>query len=802
MIRLKSTGYRSRGFSLLEVMIAVVVLATGLLALAALQGSLTRSSAEAKVRGRVAAMLSARMDELRSVGYGNAALNTGTVTTPITLGTIDPCDGDATDWLDCTRTQAGLGSLDVTQVTHIWSSIAGASNFTEDRVPAADEPEFKRVSLTASWTDATGGNHQLASVSDMSFLGLSASLIPPPDDEASGGGGPTVRTTNPATAGVIPIALGNGESSAASNPTPELVGSQSNQKIVGTKFNVLTYTPSGNAAIIQRRFENEVIKCSCQYGAGSTLPAIYQTAQWPAIWTGERYDLYKPNPVAPAPGQALSSGRKSGVEQSPLCQECCRDHHDTSTAGVAKFDPERTIATGETTGREKYYLTNQNALQITPNTTNFDYVNACRVIRVDGFWRTASDMYSRQFGLLETESRVEGGVTKQAKTGLPTTAATVAYTTFVKNYLKQYDGTVATAPTGAQALFDGTTGINVPSLVTIDAPNTTDYRYLHGRGLYVDYLEAKARTKLVDVLADTGAQGRCPTGSNIEDCVLPYLPFTSANLTEIATWIASVPTVLVVNSGNLLATDPSQPSGSRTYGRLSGTSNNTATVRQSNSGVAINTVLTTLDGVDPTDNTTVNDAQPFQVSGSLGTGDDFFVRISGGGLNPFVFYTVPILGADSGECLKPAGSPHDCGTNSTLPSSGSISLSHYWSEAPVSTSTTTTLGSIQCTYNGSPVTVQTNGQNANIDVPAFHNYYVSAASIGATPGLLPYTVVGDGLKTETTSVSFALIPNGSTAQVTLSEQSGSPILATLVSCTATQQGNNYYFGVGTWNQSW
>ena len=162
--------------------------------------------------------------------------------------------------------------------------------------------------------------------------------------------------------------------------------------------------------VIQKRFETEVIKCSCKYGAGGTnLPAIYQMAQWPAIWTGKRYDLYQPS-VARAPGQAFSSGPKPGVEQSPLCQECCRDHHDTNATGVAKFDPERSDGS-----RAKFDLNGSGALVQVNNTSNGSYVDACRVIRVDGFWRTASDMYSRQLGLLETET-VAGA---KAKTGLP-----------------------------------------------------------------------------------------------------------------------------------------------------------------------------------------------------------------------------------------------------------------------------------------------------------------------------------------------------------------------------------------------
>src|SRR5687768_16065863 len=102
----------SRGFSLLEVLIAVVVLSVGLLALAALQGRLTQASSEAKVRGRVAAMLSARMDALRSGGYG-------TINTAAFPGDGDCGDG-IDDWIECARDEAGLSELSATQTVATW----------------------------------------------------------------------------------------------------------------------------------------------------------------------------------------------------------------------------------------------------------------------------------------------------------------------------------------------------------------------------------------------------------------------------------------------------------------------------------------------------------------------------------------------------------------------------------------------------------------------------------------------------------------------------------------------------------
>lgn len=762
---------RSRGFSLLDVLITVVVLSIGLLALAALQGSLTRSSAEAKVRGRVAAMLVARMDTLRTGGYGALVAGGPTVATSTAA---DACDGTPADWLDCAREQAALGSLSLSQTIATWY---GANTFATPAPPTPDPKvaQFKRITLAASWQDATGANQQLSLSSDVSALGLSNHIVIPPQETSGGLGGPIVRTRDPATAGVVPIAMGTDATSATTNPVPELVGQANNQEIVGTRFNVLNYTPpSGGAVVIQKRFETEVVKCQCRYGAGgNSLPAIYRTAQWPAVWVGERYDVYKPDGDAPAPGQSLAAGPKAGVEQSALCQECCRDHHDRIGGSDARFDPER----GD--GLVSKYDQNGSGELVVKNSTSGDYLDACRLIRVDGFWRTASDLYARQFGLLETQPVNDVA----AKSGLPTSAAVAAYTGFAKDFLDDYNGGSATPTSDAQTRFDATAGINEPTLITIPRASATDYRYLHARALYVDYLEADARTHLSEVLADTGTGGRCPEGSVVADCVLPNLPFTTINLTEIATWLASDPNVLTVNSSNLLATDPAQPSGGRTIGRGAGTASNQTSARRSNSGVAVSTVLDTVAGVDPEDNATLDDAQEFEVGSSAGPA--FNVRIGGSTGSPFVYFT---LGTDVDvECLKPAGADHQCvtATGTTMPQAGSIRLANYWVE-------TTVTQWMTATCDGRVATAQ-------VAVPIFRNYEVTSAVIGGLAGTIA-APVSDNTVAESTSVSFSLIGAGDRIDVTLAEQAGSPTYATIVSCTTNGKGNQINNIV--WNKPW
>jgi prepilin-type N-terminal cleavage/methylation domain-containing protein len=307
------------GFSLLEVLIAVVILATGLLALAALQGSLARNSADAKVRSRIVSLLSAEMDNERSTAYDAVA----SLGAPISANSPDCTDLSVLNAVEVAACDAGLSNLTLNRTVTQYGANVGGTAFDAGAPAGSNKAEFKVITVTATWTDATGQTRSSSMRSTLSALALQVNNpLVDNDSDNEFPAGPVVRQSSPVTAGMIPIALGNGDSTAASNPTPELVGKNQNQTLVGTRFNVLTYTPTdNNLAIIQQRIETEVIKCTCQYGAGgSNLGEIYRTAQWPAVWTGSRYELYVPDDNKAAPGQQWSAGPKSGVTQSALCQ--------------------------------------------------------------------------------------------------------------------------------------------------------------------------------------------------------------------------------------------------------------------------------------------------------------------------------------------------------------------------------------------------------------------------------------------------------------------------------------------------
>lgn len=799
----RSSG-RSAGFSLIEVMIAVVVLAVGLLALVALQTNLVRVGADAKARSRIASLVSSHMDEARAGGYTALA----TVTEVGCTAGNDICQA---------QTDAAVSNLMVGR--------------TVGTAFGANDSQFKTLRVSARWTDSAGNARALSMDTVISPLSLdgSGTLV---NQQLSGDVSktPVVRTTNPATPGMIPVAVSATDSTAATNPRPERLSKDTNQAATGTKFDVLTYTnETTTTARIQRRVETTVIKCSCQYGAGGTnLPEIYQTARWPAIWTGERYDIFKPETASLQPaGAAALSGPAAGASQSALCMDCCRDHHDPATSTVAKFDPERTIRAGEPVAHSHYGRDAQENLVLVVPGGSGVYEEACRMIRVDGMWRTAADMYNRYSGLLATA--IAAGKTDPATTGVPSTAAADSYggsrdkgiNGFVKDVLASYRSNGWRMDLQqATALYDEA-GLNNPAELTINRPTATtkDQRYLHLRGLYVDVLNKSALDRIAKALRPEN----CKT-TNTFECILPYIPFTTINLTELAFWQAQVKAVeqpyvdnkdiLKVETASPLTFDPLEPYRGRTNALTTSKNDDiafaVAMITRSNSGVAVMP-----EGVDPeddrvwsleTDETLVSkwatDRQRFKVlaSGTSVPNDKFWVRLAGlpqtsdknTDNDPKVTWSVSTQSDNCGGTLssKQDYDPNDylCATP-PLGITGSVGVSRYYIEDAEAVTQTA-----NCTYLGSTVSV-----TDSVNRPYFRNFQVASASVNGVAGTV--TVVSDGKTAESSTIRFSTIPSAATVTVNFAEQTR--ITATLASCTASRNRNgSYSFATVTWSKPW
>jgi type IV pilus modification protein PilV len=655
MIRSQSNT-AARGFSLIEVLIAVVMLSFGLLALAALQTRLIQASAEAKAQSVAISLAKDKLEELRS--YTSLAA----------YRALDSGSDPSTD----PRLVDASGSLGGVTFTRSWTVdryamqlTAGVPNGTFDNSVAntgtlsptnyAQNNEFKRVVVTVDWSDATNQNRTVRM--EDAIAGLD------PQDSARNSRtrtniprGPKVLIYDPSSeTGVIPIAVGDDTSTAATNPKPVVVA-RTGDDAVETRFDVLTYNGlNGGLALAQSRVETTVVGCTCRNTAG-TSPGYR-----PTYWNGVRY-------VPPVPATGNAPGRvATGVTQSTYCTECCRDHHDPGTETGPKFSPRRSAHT--------HFKLVGGVLTLAG--ANDDYLEACRLIRVDGIFDVAADMANDYFNLLETGST--------STSPAPSTTAVTNYQNFVLDYLNARYATPTPSAGFESATFNNRTSPapsataatrNLDDPAEISMPGTNATRWLHSRGLYVDYLEQDALDAIGDAKADCKGTGvNPPTATQLRDCVLRVLPFTSINLTELSEWTPRTGTQIKVTnddfSTSINFTDPVRgkvtPGTSPTTNQVT---NAVAQIGSSNSGVAISgDINTDEDDVIATDvNGYWTDSQAFRIANSGGgpSGGTFDILFGNYSINtsapPQAGYT---YASRSDVCSATGGTnPFACATQS------------------------------------------------------------------------------------------------------------------------------------------
>lgn len=139
---LRPTLSRQAGFSLIEMLITIIVLASGLLAIGTMYGSIMNASTVAKQQSLAAVLGEKKLEELRGTGYAGVTGGADTVT----------------------AASAGAGST--ADYSRSWS------------VTTASAYSYKDVAITVSWTDSKNNTASIGLSTRISNVTTTAVTIP------------------------------------------------------------------------------------------------------------------------------------------------------------------------------------------------------------------------------------------------------------------------------------------------------------------------------------------------------------------------------------------------------------------------------------------------------------------------------------------------------------------------------------------------------------------------------------------------------------------------------------------------
>ena len=522
----------SSGSVLLDVLLAIVIFVIGMLALASLQGNLTRSSADGNAR-TMGTNVAEELIETKRTFVSLRTANGTPAYQEIVDETISPID---------------RGGIEYTVVMTVddWYFMPDSVSITQDTgdLPSNQDTtisDFKYLELAVSWespefqiSEGTPTSGRLGSGSFVvssivpSIPQLGSAQVAADDDGALGT--PPIEYTPGARPDIVAIDLDGSKFKESRTPMPDVIRSD---ELVETWFDVITYNIANNTVFL-RREEFVVLTCECTWHSNPGTPSGFL----PTIWNGVEY-------VTGADGKKVAKayGTSANNQQSQYCDTCCRDHHDPDKANPGNdevYDPARLNKTpvwsedgGQSNDRDHLHYTRANKGGLSEATNNKTYVEACRMVRKDGFMRVAQDFRQEGFhsfpeGFLDTLAGVEN------------------YSDYVTESVTDfYD-----APRN-ELLRPGDLGYDFPgdrltSLGGIDDFDTTqlpllglDSQQMRSRGIYIDYQSDELVTLLAclgpALIVDKDTAGDV-CGAPGVDNILQVLPFYDVQTTWLAWW--------------------------------------------------------------------------------------------------------------------------------------------------------------------------------------------------------------------------------------------------------------------------
>jgi len=307
-----------KGFSLIEVMIAVLILSAGILAVSKLQGSLIKSGADANERSVAASLVQRKADDLRRfihITTSNAAVPnnwTDTITSPLSIA-----------YKHIATNKGGLIAASAKTIGNIEYDLAwtvkdyyysGTDTKATTLPSGANYPSFKMAHITAKWDSASSINNVVSfdtviEAYDPSATSLDATSV------STGGTGPIIPYDPQQQPDVVPITLNvDGTKKETTKPLPDL-----SKKGFSTlvKFETVSYN---NSLDTVRREEFQTLVCRCS-GSSTNGTQIYGITTWDNtnekiidITTSRITNITKTN-----------VDDHGGAKQNSLCFTCCKD---------------------------------------------------------------------------------------------------------------------------------------------------------------------------------------------------------------------------------------------------------------------------------------------------------------------------------------------------------------------------------------------------------------------------------------------------------------------------------------------
>ena len=775
------------GFTLIDSMIAVVVLATGILALTLLQVSMLRSAAEARERSVAMTVAQNLLESERAraaqtqTGYQNLATagQFASGSCDYATSTVAPnTSGLTTEYRYCVTVQRFRAS----------GSTFASALVSGSGAPAYSGivPEYKQLTVDVGWrkNDGSWGNLRLGDALSGIPLINSNDLHNRP---ITGGSGQTpakviydeaslTQNTN-----FIPIAIGDGSgnSVAATNPTPKVIGGG----VAETSFQVYTYSAAAGYANVQREVDTKVIGCSCTSRLAPSLlgPAESTTTETfltrpvrPTYWNGSLYT--EPKAATYPTTDLIGQENPSRVgQQSELCDVCCRDHVDpdsvdydgTSTGeqdDLPRFDPYRAA-------HMHYRSTASDAAANHVLSPSQAYAEVCRVIRVNGIYRVSQDPLLDHYSFIPTDNDARD---------FRVVSATTGYKNFVQSYVEgrvlPLSGYAWDTNRVNVTALEASSGLNAQAAAAIDIGNP-DTRYLQNRAILFDVLSYGAKGAIQDCIDQTG------TGAPSDQaCALRHTQFASINLTELTNWTVTRPTSsstadpITVRPKNFSATTPT---GNPVAGQVNNASGAIANT-DANAVGAINRSIATL-ADDPAvfyqnPSSTlwfVQDLQPFHYVG--GTLASVKIRITVAGLSAF-FSTgsgnssAPYIGwtnaTTQGDCVRDGTSTtFVCDLYSTANATGvSLRMYNYYQNL---------------TSDKNGASCGTGSSRVRADVPRCNVYRLSTVTPGITftPPAFRTSATSGAPKYDEQSVLLGNVVDGGAYTVTFETSPSNPVSA-------------------------